>query len=253
MLNHRHFELILYKTYADLRVEAERTYIGFLWWVLDPIVSMCVYYLAFGVLFNIKTEDYVPFLFTGLVPWRWHLSSMGHAGNSLISGHNLMQQVHLPKIIFPIVTLLTDLVKFAFVFVILLAFLWIYGRPVGLSYLALPFLLFVHILFIAATSIVLASIVPFAADLRLLVDYLMRLLFFLSGIFWSIERVPEAYHSYVRLNPFFSIIEAYRDILLKNEWPAWSTLLVIAAVSVTGILVGVRVIAKNDRNYPRLV
>jgi lipopolysaccharide transport system permease protein len=46
----RYFELVFYKTYADLRAEAARTYISFLWWILDPLINMVVFYFVFIVL-----------------------------------------------------------------------------------------------------------------------------------------------------------------------------------------------------------
>ena len=252
MLGYR--ELILYKTYADLRVEAERTYIGFLWWVLDPILSMSIYYVVFGVLFQRGTENYVAFLFIGLVPWRWQTASLSHAGNSLIAGRNLMQQVHLPKVVFPMVSMLTDVVKFCFVFTILLIFLQIYGCPLGWPYLALPAVVLVQSMFIAASCFILAGIVPFAPDLQKFVDYLFRLLFFASGIFWSIDSINNPqYQFYLRLNPVAALIENYRSILLYNRWPSAGTLLTIALLSIAGASIGIWIIGRNDRKYPKLV
>ncbi len=253
-MSRRHYvELVLYKTYAELRVESARTYIGFLWWVIDPIVSMCVYYVAFGVLLQNRTEDYVPFLFLGLVPWRWQTASMVHAGKSLIAGRHLMQQVDLPKVVFPVVTILSDAIKFSFVFVVLLIFLWIYGTPVTSAYVALPAVLLAHFLFIGALCFLLAAVVPFMEDIQILVDYGMRLLFFVSGIFWSIERIDPRFHEYVRLNPFFSIVDSYRKILLYGEWPSPVALLWIGLLSLGGCILGIAIIRRYDWTYPKLV
>ena len=61
----RYIELILYKTYADLRAETERTYLGFLWWIFEPVLYMTVFYVFFGLLLGHKTDDFVPFLLIG--------------------------------------------------------------------------------------------------------------------------------------------------------------------------------------------
>ncbi|MEZ5600916.1 MAG: hypothetical protein R3F36_07955 [Candidatus Competibacteraceae bacterium] len=67
MLSAHYRDLILYKTQADLRAEAAKTYIGFLWWVLDPLMFMMIFYVVFGLLLKRATPDFVPFLLIGLV------------------------------------------------------------------------------------------------------------------------------------------------------------------------------------------
>ncbi len=254
MARPRYLELVVYKTYADLTVESERTFIGFLWWIIDPIVTMLIFYVVFGVILQRGGPDYVPFLFTGLVPWRWFTSSLPHAGNSLLQGRGLMQQVYLPKVVLPTVTILTDTVKFAFVFVVLLTFLQVYGCPLELPYLALPVVILVQLLLVAAGSYIVAGLVPFFRDLPFLVDYALRLLFFLSGIFWSIEAVENEQYQYdLWLNPVASLLDAYRKILLDGEWPPVVPLLWIALFSLGGIYAGVKFMARNDRNYPKVV
>ena len=254
MARPHYLQLIVYKTYADLRVESERTFIGFLWWIIDPIVTMLIFYVVFGMILERGGPDYVPFLFTGLIPWRWFTSSLPHAGNSLLQGRGLMQQVYLPKVVLPTVTILTDTVKFAFVFVVLLIFLQVYGCPLGLPYLALPGVILVQLLLVAAGSYIVAALVPFFRDLTFAVDYALRLLFFVSGIFWSIETVKnEQYQYYLRLNPVASLLDAYRKILLDGEWPSAAPLLWIALVSLGGIYAGVKFMARNDWNYPKVV
>ena len=123
MLNARYRDLILYKTLADLRAEAARTYIGFLWWVLDPLIFMAIFYVVFGLLLRRSTPDFVPFLLIGLVSWRWFQNTITHSATSILGGRSLMQQVYVPKIIFPLVIILTDLVKFGLVLMLLLIYL----------------------------------------------------------------------------------------------------------------------------------
>jgi lipopolysaccharide transport system permease protein len=254
MVGPRYLDLIAYKTYADLRAESERTYIGFLWWIIEPIISMVIYYLVFGLILTTEIADFVPFLFIGLIPWRWLSSSVGHAGNSLLASRGLMQLVYLPKILFPVISVLTDTVKFFFVFLVLLVFLWIYGAPVGLPYLSLPLILIVHFLLIAAASVLVAAVVPFLPDLRHFVDHALRLLFFVSGVFWSISAVSNDDHRFwLRLNPMAALIEAYRDVLLYDQWPRGSYLAGIAVFALLGLYGGVRLIARNNWVYPKLV
>lgn len=246
-------DLIAYKTFADLRAEAAKTYINYLWWVLDPILSMLVFYVVFGLLFERGGEGFVQFLLTGLVIWTWYRQSVSHAGGAIIGGKGLMTQVHVPKLVFPIVTLVTDLTKFAVVLSVLLLFLWLSGYGVGISYLALPVVLAVQLLLNTALAILLAAIVPYLPDLRLLVDNLLHLQFFLSGIFYSAASIPKEYLTYFYLNPMAGLIEDYRQILLHDAWPAWGRLAIIALGSAALIAAGAALVHSRDREYPRIV
>ncbi len=249
----RYTELILYKTYADLRAETERTYLGFLWWVFEPIMYMSIFYIFFGILLGQKTDNYVPFLLIGLTAWQWLKSCLSHGAETILGGHNLMQHVHLPKVLFPIILIMTDTVKFVFIFILLLLFLWIYGYTIGIAYLALPAVLIVQLLFTTALTLFLAAIVPFLPDLRFVIENILLAVFFMSGIFIKGDIVPEAYRDYYYWNPIVNIIEAYRDILMHNAWPDGSTLFIIGVISLVGIWLGARLIARFEYIYPKVM
>jgi lipopolysaccharide transport system permease protein len=249
----RYVELILYKTYADLRAEAERTYLGFLWWIFEPIMYMFVYYIFFAIWLGHQTDDFVPFLLVGLTAWQWLKSCLSHGSETILGGHFLMQQVHLPKIIFPIILILTDSVKFLFILTLLLLFLWIYGFPIGMPYLALPLLLLVQLLFTTALTFFLAAIIPFIPDLRFVVENILLAIFFVSGIIIKVDLVPVAYRGYYYMNPIVNIVEDYRNILMYNAWPNWLSLFIIAIFSIIGIWLGIRLIARFEYIYPKVM
>lgn len=118
---------------------------GILWWILDPIIFMFIFYLVFDVLMLRGEPGFLAFLLTGLVTYQWFQNTVGAGTNSIQSGQGLMQQVYLPKVIFPLVYILTDLFKFSLIFILLLIFLWFSGRPPGITYLALPLLLLIEL------------------------------------------------------------------------------------------------------------
>ncbi|MBE9563464.1 MAG: ABC transporter permease [Proteobacteria bacterium] len=249
----KYTELILYKTYADLRAETERTYLGFLWWIFEPVMYMGVFYIFFGILLGHRTDDYVPFLLIGLTSWQWLKSCLSHGAETIKGATPLMQQVHLPKVVFPIILILTDTVKFLFILSLLLIFLWLYGYGIGIAYLALPLILIVQMLFVLACTLFLAAIIPFVPDLRFVVENILLALFFMSGVMIRSDIVPEAYQSFYYLNPIVTIIESYRDILMYNVWPNNLSLLVISIISLLCIWLGAKLIARFEYIYPKIM
>jgi lipopolysaccharide transport system permease protein len=120
-------ELILFSTYAELRAERARSYLGLLWWVIEPAMNMATFYLVFAVIFKTGSPDYVPFLLIGLTLWQWFKSCISHGGYSIWQQLPLIRQVKLPLQVFPSVQILTDTVKFLCILVLLLIVLWCAG------------------------------------------------------------------------------------------------------------------------------
>jgi len=247
-----YLELILYKTYADLKAETERTYLGFLWWIFEPILFMSVFYFVFGVLQKQPVPNFVAFLLVGLVTWEWFKACVSHGSSVIYGQYGLMQHIHLPKILFPIILILTDSFKFLFVFSLLLIYLWTAGFSINIAYLSLPAVLFTELLFTMAITFLVSAIVPFVPDLRFVIDNLLTAVFMISGVFSSAAQMTEGVQFYFYLNPMANLIEDYRKILLHGEFPDWSGLMIINAVALIGVLIAMRIIRRFEYIYPKI-
>lgn len=249
----RYLPLAFYKAYADLRAEAARTYISFLWWMLDPILHMLVFYVVFAVLLQRRTEDYTVFLLVGLVSWKWFQGAIMHASGAIGSAQGLMRQVYLPKTVFPLSIVITDTAKFGFAFAMLLVFLWLYGLPPSITYWALPVLLVIELLLVSACALLVGAIVPFLPDLRFVIDNFLTLMFFVSGVFFGIDQVPEHLRTFLYLNPMAVIIDNMRRVLMHGEWPQWSSVTAVGFMSLAIGALALYVLRRYDRIYPRLM
>jgi lipopolysaccharide transport system permease protein len=244
--------LIFYSARAELQAEAERTYAGILWWIFEPVLSMVIYYTVFGLILQRGTENFVVFLCIGITTWRWMQNAVMRAASSILTGGGLMQQVYFPKIVFPSTTVLADSFKFLIVLVLLLAFLWISGCGIGIAYLALPLVLIAEALFILGVSYLVAGIVPFLPDLRIVLGHIFHLLFFLSGILFSVDHIPARLVPLFKLNPMTILIISYRRVLLHNQWPEWQYLLGVIVGSVILLVFSYKLIKRFDRIYPKI-
>jgi lipopolysaccharide transport system permease protein len=248
----REAALVGYKAYAGLRTEIERTRLGALWWVLEPVVSMTVYYVVFSVILKRGGPDYVSFLFVGIIPWRWFQATVQKASKSLIAGKRLMLQVDVPKRVFPSVAFLEEAFKTLIVFVLLLIFLAVIGEEFGRAYIYLPFVIAAEALLIAALAYFFASITPFAPDIALALANVLRLLFFLSGIFYNIARFPPSAQNLFRLNPMAVILESLRAIMLNNQTPDLARLTIIGACSAALLALSLFLLSRWSHEYPKL-
>lgn len=212
-------DLILYKTYADLKAEAARSYLGVLWWVIEPILFLFAFYVLFVLILERGGPEFVPAFLCGAVVWKWFDSSV-KGGSQAIGVHQaLLQQVHVPKFIFPTIAVLGSTCRFLPVFSIFCLFLLAFGIPAQASWLALPLLIAVQLLLGLSLALLTGAITPLLPDLKVAIDNGLMLLFFLSGVFFDINQVQEPVRSYLLLNPMAVLIDEYRSVLLGGHWP----------------------------------
>ena len=247
------FELILYKSYAELKTEAARLYASFLWWIIEPVMYMGAFYIVFGLVFQRGGPGFVPFLLCGLVIWKWFASSVTHGANSIIANMGLIQMVYVQKFVFPGATLLTNTVRFLFVFFMFIIFLVLYGISPKTAWLGLPVVLITQFLLNAACSGFASAVVPFVPDIRLLIEKILMLGFFMSGIFFDSNSIPEKYQGFFLMNPMAVLIEEYREILLHGRWPDWKAMAIITIVSIVGIMISRALMIRYDRHYPKVL
>ena len=245
-------ELTLFSTYAELRAERARSYLGLLWWIIEPAMNMATYYLVFAVILKSARPDYVPFLLIGLTLWQWFKSCVSHGGYAIWQKLPLIRQVKVPLQVFPSVQILADTAKFLFILGLLLVVLWSMGHPPNAAYLALVPVLLVELVFVAAASYVLAAIVPLVPDLRFIIESVLQVMMFLSGIVFSLDGVPEPLRHWFMLNPIVELVAAGRGILMHAQWPNWAALGRVALISLALFAFGAVLIQRLTPRYVKL-
>lgn len=246
-------DLVFQKAKAGLRAEASRGYLGVLWWVIEPVMYMCVFYIAFAHLLNRGNEKFVIFLLTGLIVWKWFHATLNTGANSLIANAGLMNQVYVPKIIFPLTNIAVNTFKFMIILFLLLGFLQFTDAKVTWVWTLLPILVITQLLLIVAVTCLLAAIMPFFPDLRMILDNVLMMFLFLSGIFFDINSLPENVVGVLMLNPMAALIEMYRKVLLEGLPPDWLQIFGILLISAAIMILALLIFKRFDRVYPKIV
>lgn len=246
-------EVFFTKLRFNLRSEVSRTYLGYAWWVLEPALLVAALYLVFGVFFGRSTNNFVVFLVLGKVPFLWFSKSVLNCANSLHGGRGLMGQVAISKVFFPMLVIFQDLFKQGFVFLLMLAFLLVYGLEPGFQWLFILFLMVVQLLLIIACGLIVAAVTAFIPDFRYLVATGMLVLMFGSGIFYDYKTVILPQHRELfLLNPMAMLLKNYRQVMMDLQAPDWLPLLAIALVSVLAIGVMLAVYRRADNAFSRM-
>ena len=243
---------VTYRGIAELRAESARTYLGVAWWILEPILFMSVFYALFASGLRLGPSDFIPFVLTGIVPWKWFQSSIATSSGVLLQNANLIAEVSFPKYLLVGVALVGTTVKYLIVLGLLLLALHVGGYPAQLAWGALPLLIATEFVLIFGCSCVAAATLPFFPDLRFIIDNGLLMLFFLSGVFFDIGARPPEAQELLYLNPVARLLSEYRGVLLSGQLPDPSGLGAAAAAGLGLSLFGLALLRLWDKQYARI-
>lgn len=253
MRRNGYWQLIWYKGMADLHAEAARAYVGFIWWVLEPLLYMVAFYVAFGMGLRGSGGGYVALsLLCGLVPWKWFASSVQNGSGIIQANSGLIMQVYLPKYVLPGMVMVTNGIKFLIILgLLMLGVGLVHGASA--AWLALPVLVLVEMLLALALSSLAAAIVPLLPDLDLVISNGLIVMMFMSGIFKDVSQLPPRLAALLDLNPMVHVIRGFRTVLLEKQWPDWTALggVTLFSLLVYGLALGL--LRRYDRVYPKLL
>ncbi|MCZ6830528.1 MAG: ABC transporter permease [Gammaproteobacteria bacterium] len=231
-----HWDLLSYRILSEARAENRQLYIGFSWWVLEPLAYITVLYLVFGVIMERGGPGFIGFLLVGFVFWRWMDSTVKKTAQSFLGARGIITQVNLPHWLFPLSEVLSAALSFCVVLALLIIFCIFYSGQAGWAYLALPPLLALNLLFIFSLGLMFACIIPHFPDARKIIDNVFQLLFFASGIFFDVRQLNENIAEWLLYNPFAAFLLCYREIMLSGTVPS-AQLLYSPLVATAGLLI----------------
>ena len=247
-----YLELVLFKAYAEIKSEASRYYFSFFWWVIEPTLFMFTFYIVFEMVLKSGGDNFVLFLFVGLVNWKWFSCTVNYGATSITSNNVIIQQVFLNNLVFPFTVMLTNTFRYLITFVILIIFIFAVGVKPNLTWFSIIYIFIIQFFFINACAMIVALITPFFTDFSLVIENVMLLLFFLSGVVFDMANVPAHLAKYLYLNPMAVLIRENRTVLIYGHWPDWNGLHLIAVLTVAITVLIYSYQRRYDRVYPKL-
>lgn len=214
-----------------LRADAMRFFLGYIWWVLEPLLWVVVFYVVFVVILGSRQEDFLPFLMVGKLAFVWFSKSVTQASNSIVSGKGLVGKISVPKTLFPMALIQEGLYRQFAVFALMFFFLIATGYQVTVTWLYLLPLIVVNYVMIVACAFVGACLVCMARDFAPLIGLGMMFLMFTSGIFFDLRGLSDPHKTdmILAINPMAFILDAYRQIMMYNTPPDMLHLLTLGA------------------------
>jgi lipopolysaccharide transport system permease protein len=258
--------LVRYLVQADIKKKGADTFLGNLWWVLDPLLQMGVYVVFVSLILSVKTPDYPLFILSAILPWKWFTSTVTDASQAVTSQGSLIRQIQFPKLVLPVASSTAAVVGFAFGLIPLAGIMLLYPHRLSPFIAFIPVIGFVQFVFSLGMAFLVSAINVFFRDLGNVLRHALRLWFYLSPGLYSLS-VLDASATFqsnpilrfvAHANPFAVLFEAYRAVIYGKpdappHLPDFQSLLVLLLASLVLLAFGTLVFKRLEPTYAKVL
>ncbi|MDY7107668.1 MAG: ABC transporter permease [Planctomycetota bacterium] len=266
---------------SELRSSTAETRLGWLWWFLDPLLLMLIYWaIVVGVLGRGK-EQYAPypvFLLCAIITWKHFASAAGTSTRILRAKEPLIKAIPFPTMVLPLSQVLSNFLFFSFgIAVVFVASMLVGGQNHSGDYVPLvqvPALMALQIVIVAGFALPLSCFGALLTDLSGLIVHLLRIGFYMSpGLFgidmvrdalkrldpkaaeiaWLPENLSAILFSIYMLNPFAILITGYRNAIFYGQYLEWRYWLILLIEAVILSCIGYRIFQHYDRRVIKFI
>ncbi|HPG00730.1 MAG TPA: ABC transporter permease [Kiritimatiellia bacterium] len=243
-------DLIYFFLWRDIKGRYRQMALGPLWIIIHPLLNMFIFTLIFGMVAKLPSDGipYPIFNYAALLPWGFFGGALFAAANSLLSYRNLISKVYFPRLVAPVVGVLSGLVDLGISFLVFLGMMWWYGFPLTLAVLWLPVYLLLAAMTALAVGLWMASWIVHFHDVADMLSYAVKFWMYATPIVYATSMIPVRWQAVYRLNPMTNVVEGFRWALCGAGDPSFK-MLGISFLVVTPILIsGAYYFRKTERS-----
>jgi ABC-2 type transport system permease protein len=270
----QHVELLLLLVKRELGGKYKSTVLGQLWSLANPIATIVIYSLVFGLIFRVQPppgdpsglDNFAIFLVVGLLPWLFFANVLNQAAQSIVANGPLVQKVYFPRALIPVSLSLAALTNWSLEMLVLVVALLIVGSNV-LPFLPLVLLAMLVLAVFAAGVGMVASIVNvYFRDFSYLLTILLQFGFFLAPILYPITMIASlsdqsggifgtniTYLQIYSLNPMVAFTEIFRGLMYDNRIPSWELWLEGSLWAAFAVLAGALLFKRTEKRLAELL
>ena len=251
----KYYKYAIYSAKAELKSEVADSYLNWLWWIIEPVCFMLIYTFVFGVVFKNSQQYFASFVFIGLTCWEFFNRMINGSVKLITSNRDLVTKVYIPKYILLLSKSFTYLFKMGISFVLCLGLMAFQGVPLSWHMVFIIPIFIIIYLFSFGVGLILMNFGVSFDDLHNLTNIGLRMMFYLSGIFYNLRTKIGGHLAYylLRLNPFAFLISEMRKVMLEATLPSFQGLAVWLGISLIILIFGIRIINKNENSYAKVI
>jgi ABC-type polysaccharide/polyol phosphate export permease len=242
-------EVLINFASQELKVKYKRSFLGFLWSLLNPVLTMIVTSIVFAAIMRFQLNNFVIFIYSGLLPWGFISISMEGSTNSLINAEGYIKKVYLPKMIFPIAGVLSNFINMLFSMVSLFFVLIFIGAKLNIAMLFLPISFLLVFLATTGISLILATITVFFRDIKHIIGVITGALFYLTPILYPIKQMPAYISKIASCNPFYYLIDLFRSPIYEGKMPSLEGITISVLLTLFFLFFGLKLFIKYESDF----
>ena len=220
-------ELIAYKdlfwvlALRDIKVKYAQTYLGIVWTILQPISTLVILVLIFGVAVKVDTGNipYPLFTICGMSAWSYFSSVLSQSGNSIISQQNMIKKIYFPRMIIPLSKAVSGFIDFGVTLIFIFALMIYYQFIPPSQIVFLPLFFGLNILLALSVGIWLSALTVRFRDFQHIIPFIVQLGLYATPVAYPSHLIPEKYRAIYFINPMVGVIEGFRWTLINGTPP----------------------------------
>jgi lipopolysaccharide transport system permease protein len=228
----------------DIKARYTGSIFGPLWIIVTPLYQILLYTFLFSIILRVRFEEgagtfsFVIYLLAGLIPWIFFSEATARGVSAFIENAHLIKKVKFPIEICVASVIASSAVTFFIYLCFYVAMLIMNGifSPYTFLLFLLPFI--IEVLLISGICLGLGSLAVFFRDVTQGIGMILNLVFFLTPIVYPASTIPEKIRWVFSINPFYFIVEIYRDVLVRGKIPDPYLIIYPAAVSIVFFISG---------------
>lgn len=210
----------------DFKKRYAGSYMGIVWALAQPVITVVMYYIIFDVVFQSRAQavsdgievPYVLMLTAGLVPWFFFSEALTNGTTSLLEYNYLVKKVLFKISILPIIKIIAAMFIHVFFICVLLLIACAYGYYPSVYWIQILYYMACEFILVLSLSYATSAIVVFFRDLLQIINIGLQLFQWFTPILWNINIVPDRFKWIFKLNPMAYIVEGYRNAIYGDTW-----------------------------------
>lgn len=240
---------------AELKSEVAGSYLTWLWWIIEPLFFMLIYTFVFGYVFKNNQPYFASFVFIGLTAWEFFNRMITGSIKLIANNSDLVTKVYIPKYILLLSKSFTYLFKMGISLVIAIILMIFQG--VTFTWRIVFIIPTIIVLYVLSFGIgmVLMHYGVYLSDLSKLSNIVLKMIFYLSGVFYNIRVKLKGFLSFIllRANPIAFCMDELRKSLLEGRNPSYEGLLFWFVIGIILCNIGIHLIHKNENSYAKVI
>lgn len=233
----------------DLKVKYRRSFLGYLWSLLNPLLMMCVMSYVFSTIFQSTIPNFPLYLICGQTLWNFFNESTNMAMHSVLQNGALIKKVYIPKFIFPLSRVLSSFVTMSFSLIAILVVMLFTKATVYWTILLFWVPLLFLFIFCCGIGLILSALSTYFRDITHLYGVLTLAWMYATPIFYDPAILPENVRGTLEWNPMYHFITFFRSLILNGQMPSGDVWAICIGSSIAMLSIGLLIFKKLQRNF----